>query len=139
LYQIGGSVTTGDVLLEPLPDRIGQIHGFAAEVDPRQAVCTLEILDDVPVVLGTADLGDTQEADKFVLGHDGGAGKKVPSVLGRTAGSSEFWSVLFMGVLLRFLPVSVKMEQGYRRRISDSPSGHMSTFHILTCISAWRP
>jgi hypothetical protein len=61
-----------------------------------------------------------------------GQGRKLPSVLGRTAGNSEFWSVLFMGVLLRFLPVWSKWNKvaGEEYRIPH-PDLHFSVAFVI--------
>ena len=66
-------MTTGDLLLELLPDRIRRIHRLSAEMDTGQAVLAFEVLDYVSMVRGSANLRDTKEPDEFFFGHDGGA------------------------------------------------------------------
>jgi hypothetical protein len=69
-------LTRGDTLLKPLLHGIRQIHGSSAKVNPGQAVLAFEVLNYVSVIFGTADLGDTEEPNQFVLRHDGGTGAK---------------------------------------------------------------
>lgn len=52
--------------------RPGKARGILA----WKAVYLFEILDDVTVVSGGADLGDTEESDPFLLSHERWAGKK---------------------------------------------------------------
>ena len=76
LYQTERSVATGDMLLEPPRHGICQIQSLSTEVDSRQAVVAFEVLDDVAVVSGTADLGYSEETDQLFLGHERRPGKK---------------------------------------------------------------
>jgi hypothetical protein len=74
LYQKVPSSTTNDALLEPLLDGFGQVHGLSTQVDPGQAVPAFEILNDVTVVGGSADLRNAEKADQFVFRHNGRTG-----------------------------------------------------------------
>jgi hypothetical protein len=74
LYQPEPLLTTGDAMLEPMSYRIRQVHGLSAHMNPGQAVHTFEILNDVVVIGGAADLRDAKKADQFLLGHNGGTG-----------------------------------------------------------------
>jgi hypothetical protein len=98
LYQKGHSLTTGDALLEPLSDRVGEVHGLATEVNPGQAMHAFEILDDIVVIGSTADLEDAQKADQFLFGHDGGTGTECTC----QAPVGPFWTrtYLFAGPTL---------------------------------------
>ena len=56
--------------LKPLLHGIRQIHGRPAEVNPGQAMPAFEILDHMLMVGGVADLGDAEESDQLLFGHD---------------------------------------------------------------------
>ena len=75
LYQAGSSVAVGDMSLEPLFDGIRQVDRVAAEMNAGQAMIAFEVLGDVAVIPGTADLGDAEEPDQFLFCHDGGTGR----------------------------------------------------------------
>ena len=70
LYQTERLVATGDLPLKPMLNGIGQIHSLSAEVNPRQAVLTFEVLDNVSVISGVADLRDTEKPNQFLFCHD---------------------------------------------------------------------
>jgi len=69
----GGSLTTGDALLKPRLHGFCQVHGLSAQMNTRQAVCTLEVPDCVQVVGGIAGLGSPEKAGQLLLYHDGRA------------------------------------------------------------------
>jgi hypothetical protein len=117
LYQKGCSLTTGDTLLEPLPDRIGEVYGFATEVDPRQAVPAFEILNDMMVIRGAADLRDAEKPNQFSLGHDCGADDECTIWTWQNSRQFEVSrSVGHSGPPGIFSEVSTKQNAGHRRR-----------------------
>jgi len=77
LHQIGSSVATGDMLVEPCLHGVSQVHGLATEMDPGQTMLAFEVLADVPMVSGTADLADAEEPNQFFFGHDGGTKSRL--------------------------------------------------------------
>jgi len=72
LYQTELPVATGDLLLKPMLHGIGQIHGLSAKMNPRQAVLSFEVLDDIPVILCVGDFRDTEKPNQFLFCHDAG-------------------------------------------------------------------
>jgi hypothetical protein len=70
LYQTERLVATGDLLLKPMLYGISQIHSLSAEMNPRQAMRAFEVLDNVSVISGVADLRDTEKPNQFLFCHD---------------------------------------------------------------------
>ena len=68
LYRNGPSLTTGDMLLEPLLHGVRQIHGPSAQINSRQAVCCVfQILDHISVICSNADFRNAEKPDQFFL------------------------------------------------------------------------
>ena len=51
-------------------------------MDPRQTTCPFEVLNDMPIIPGTADIGYAEKADQFLFGHNSRVWSE-PAILGR--------------------------------------------------------
>ena len=99
------------MLLKPVPHRIREIHDLSAKVNLGQAVVAFEVLDDMPVVCGVADLRDTEKLDQFLFGHDGGTRDEsvMPGLQDGCSTKTLFWYV--HGSPLAFFP-GIDQNQG---------------------------
>jgi hypothetical protein len=64
------------MIFEPRLRGTCQIHNLPAEMNPRQAARTFEVLDDVSVISGIADFRDAERAAQFLFRHNAGTRNK---------------------------------------------------------------